>query len=268
MKIKLIGFLDFFLFKKDLKKYFNMGFLKYIFSLILGEYIFFVNTDAHVSMLWRTKKNNEEKFEIYNVYNLNKKIYGNLLFDEFDSSQFIYIANEVINDIEYLGFKESSCDLFMKIDLKSITFDENIFSDFKFEELENGKNDEERCNIQNEAFYSENRMPVKIKDIKYEMGRKCFIKELSHFLISENIYIAYGQIMLLDDKYTIANLCVKNDFQSKGYGKLLMKYLMLSAKKININDLYIKVSGKNSRAFNLYKNLGFEIVEKIYVYTI
>lgn len=271
MKIKLIGFLDFFLFKKNLKKHFNITFFQYGISFFMGKYIFFVINETNKAMLLKAQNYDNDKFEILKVLktsNLDKKIIESLVFDEFKNSQFIYITDKYDKKMDYLGFKERQCEVFMKINLKNIEFDKSIFSDFEFEKLDSTKNADKRCEIQNEAFYSESRMPIKIKDIKYEMKRKCFVEELSYFLKFKKIYIAYGQIMILDGNYTIANLCVKNDFQCNGYGKILIKYLMFSAKNLNIENLYIKVDNENIKAFNLYKKLGFETINQTCIYTL
>ncbi|MPQ43943.1 GNAT family N-acetyltransferase, partial [Clostridium tarantellae] len=112
------------------------------------------------------------------------------------------------------------------------------------------------------------RMPLSIKDIKYEYSRRFFLDNLAIFIRVDNKIVGYGQILFLEGKYTIANLGILTEYQGKGYGKLLIKKLLNLAKEENISQLYIKVKESNKIAMKLYKGIGFEEVEKVHIYTI
>ncbi|WP_066873722.1 GNAT family N-acetyltransferase [Clostridium mediterraneense] len=271
MDIKLLTILDFFSFRKELKKTLEIGILKYIKLLILNKYIFIVTYSNGYNIFWETKKINSGKFLIYKIYKNKNKLNKTIKSKNYRKDHFIYICNDKeynLDNISDWGFKERNCNLYMKINLKNFNIDKLSFDDINFEKLILGLNDIERCNIQNEAFFKVNRIPLNLKDIKYEVSRNCFLEDLSYFIKMNDEYIGYGQVMDLNGRYTVANLCIKNKFQGQGYGKILLKYLLLKCFEQNIYDIYIKVSSDNTVALSLYKKIGFKVIENQHIFEI
>ncbi|MGL5822590.1 MAG: GNAT family N-acetyltransferase [Sarcina sp.] len=266
MQINLLNVLDFFHLRKELHRTLEFNFTKFLKAMLWNKYIFYVKTEDGTNMFWSTSKENPNEFMIDRICTqdeFKKKIFGNTCFNK----KFICSTNDENNKLTSLGMIPISANKFLKINLKE-KIDFYLKSDeYSFEHLQRG-NEEKRCEIQNDAFYAMDRAPLKIKDVKYEMGRKCFIDSLAIFLKIKEEYIAYGQIMLLDNKYTVANLCVKTDHQKKGYGKKLLEYILHKAKELEIYEVYIKVKSDNAIANKLYENIGFKLVETTSFYEI
>ncbi|MGL5069439.1 MAG: GNAT family N-acetyltransferase [Sarcina sp.] len=269
MEIKLLNILDFFYFRKDIKKCLGTDLIGFIKNTLVEKYIFHVEYSNGSTMLWKTDRNND-KFEIIDIYDIDTKDNNKIFGQKYSKKDFVYVSNEKKEDwiISKLGCTERSSNKFMKMSpLDSVGFEEN-FLDFKFEKLERNKNEEERCILQNDAFFSNERAPLKPIDVRYEMGRKCYVPELSYFIKSNDEYMGYGQILFLDKKYTISNFCVKPNLQGHGIGKTLLKFLLFKAKEYGITEIYIKVKSDNLAACNLYRHTGFETFEKTSFYEI
>lgn len=276
MDIKLLTILDFFSFRKELKKILGIGILKYIKLLVLNKYIFIVTYSNGYSIFWETIKIDSGKFLIYKIYKNKNKLDKTIRGKTYKKDHFIYICNDKeynLDNITNWGFKERNCNLYMKINLKNLNVnklnvDKLNVDNINFEKLILGLNDIERCNIQNEAFFEVNRIPLNLKDIKYEMNRQCFLEDLSYFIKINGEYIGYGQVMDLNGNYTVANLCIKNKFRGKGYGKTLLKYLLLKCVERDVYDIYIKVRSDNTVALSLYKKIGFKVIENQHIFEI
>ncbi|MGL4739531.1 MAG: GNAT family N-acetyltransferase [Sarcina sp.] len=266
MQINLLNVLDFFNLRKELNKALEFNFAKFIKVILWNKYIFYVKAEDGTNMFWSTRRENSNEFMIDYIYmqdEFKKKIFGNSC----SNQKFVCSTNDENNKLTSLGMVPISANKFLKINL-SERIDFYLKSDkYFFEPLQRG-NEEKRCEIQNDAFYSMERAPLKVKDVKYEMGRKCFLDSLAIFLKISEEYIAYGQIMLLDNKYTVANLCVKTEYQKKGYGKKLLDYLLHKAKELEIFEVYIKVKSDNEIANKLYENMGFKLIETTSFYEI
>lgn len=68
--------------------------------------------------------------------------------------------------------------------------------------------------------------------------------------------VGYGH---LDNQWI--GLCVLPDFQKKGYGRLLLNFLILYARVSGYSFVRLSVDLDNTPAFSLYKSVGFEVVE-------
>jgi ribosomal protein S18 acetylase RimI-like enzyme len=85
----------------------------------------------------------------------------------------------------------------------------------------------------------------------------------------ENKYIGYGHIDCDSvgkvhhtdlDKHWVG-ICILEQYQGKGLGKIILNKLMEVAKLNFINELYLSVDKNNIKAFSLYKKIGFEIIQ-------
>ena len=73
--------------------------------------------------------------------------------------------------------------------------------------------------------------------------------------------IAYGH---LDKEGGIVwlGIVVRKDFQGQGFGKQLMQLLIDKGKKLGVSAIQLSVDKNNSKALELYKFLGFELVRE------
>lgn len=63
------------------------------------------------------------------------------------------------------------------------------------------------------------------------------------------------------NNYHILNFCIEKSLQSKGYGRLLLEYVLASlAIYPQLDSVYLEVRPSNKAAIALYKKLGFEQV--------
>lgn len=62
-------------------------------------------------------------------------------------------------------------------------------------------------------------------------------------------------------EFYIDCLCVFKEYQRQGIGSILVNAMTDKAKSLNINKIGLLVDTDNVNALNLYKKLGFEIVE-------
>lgn len=117
-----------------------------------------------------------------------------------------------------------------------------------------------RCNLQNNIFYSNDRIPLEIKDIKYEEKQEFYKKDLCIFMLLDNKEIGYGQIVYNKNMYMIVNFGVLKEYRGLGYGEYFLNYLVNMAYNLNIKDLYIRVDYENYKALNLYNKIGFKFL--------
>ncbi|WP_437918502.1 N-acetyltransferase [Sphingobacterium sp. LRF_L2] len=73
--------------------------------------------------------------------------------------------------------------------------------------------------------------------------------------IAEGVKTAYGFVALLDTH--IAAIFVKPEYQGRGIGRLLIKHVMKSHKKLSLN-----VFQKNFKSIEFYQKLGFVVTDE------
>jgi len=84
------------------------------------------------------------------------------------------------------------------------------------------------------------------------------MEDLSLFIKLNNIAIGYGQIIFNRDMYTVVNFGILKEFRGYGFGKILLNELINAAKKMQINELFIRVEENNYSALKLYNWIGFK----------
>ena len=67
-----------------------------------------------------------------------------------------------------------------------------------------------------------------------------------------------------DSEIFLDALAVNPEFHSKGYGKLILKYLSDNLKTQGYKSIKLIVANNNAPAYNLYLKYGF-VLDKIYV---
>lgn len=169
-------------------------------------------------------------------------------------------------------FKKHNSILEMDLSLNDYRLAENYFlqDDISIEYFKEGIHEQIRCNVQNEIFQCENRVPLNIDDILEDEKQNYYIEGGGVFLKFKEEYIGYGQLILEDDYLTIVNFGVIPNRRRKGYGKILLDQLVKLAKIIAPEEglLKIKVYSHNEIAVNLYKAYGFKVNKKISTWNI
>lgn len=122
-----------------------------------------------------------------------------------------------------------------------------------------GEDEELRCKIQNSVFYDKNRIPLCPSDIKDEEDEDYYLSNFGVFICkSDGQAIGYGQVIYSNGKYTIVNLGILKSYRQRGYGEILLKYLIELCYNNSIKYVYIKVERTNISALSLYKKIGFK----------
>lgn len=120
------------------------------------------------------------------------------------------------------------------------------------------RDEELRCKIQNSVFSATTRIPLEVEDIQNDIEQDYYMEDLSLFIKLNNIAIGYGQIIFNRDMYTVVNLGILKEFRGYGFGKILLNELINAAKKMQINELFIRVEENNYSALKLYNWIGFK----------
>ena len=84
-----------------------------------------------------------------------------------------------------------------------------------------------------------------------KMGYLCWGLEISTCLIG------YGILSVAAGESHVLNIVIDPNFQKKGYGQYLMRYLLYIAKRHGANIVFLEVRTSNEVAHRLYYQLGF-----------
>lgn len=97
------------------------------------------------------------------------------------------------------------------------------------------------------------------------LGEEMFNRELTSNILAEyycylenDIIVAYISSWASGTNSEILNFCVSKDFQNKGIGSELLKYLLVKQKSDGIIYCSLEVRKSNEKAINLYKKFGFK----------
>lgn len=96
------------------------------------------------------------------------------------------------------------------------------------------------------------------RNVKTEFANNPFNKYFILFQV--NKIIGFLNIFEIYDKIEIVNINIKDEYQGKGYSKLLMDKLITYSKNHNIKNITLEVNSNNSIAINLYKKYEFKDV--------
>lgn len=96
------------------------------------------------------------------------------------------------------------------------------------------------------------------RNVKTEFANNPFNKYF--ILFQKNKIIGFLNIFEIYDKIEIVNINIKDEYQGKGYSKLLMDKLITYSNNHNIKNITLEVNSNNSIAINLYKKYEFKEV--------
>lgn len=78
-------------------------------------------------------------------------------------------------------------------------------------------------------------------------------------IILDNMLIGYIGLYEYDDDLNIIGIAIKEQFQQKGFGSMLIEFVKQFAKEKNKKSLSLEVDQNNKKAMNFYKNKGFVV---------
>ena len=265
MEISKISFFEHFLLKKfpKIKEQISFDFFKY-------KYVK-VKINNKLLMVWQLDRFDFDISYINKIYfldKLNQKEETIFKKNNINTLKFIYeVKDNNMNNLTSYGFYKKDANIIMTLNLKGKKFPlkhDNV----SFRQFIKGKDDRLRCDIQNEVFYETDRIPLSPRDIAYEYNKNFFIEDMAKFITLNGEDIGYGQVLILDGNYTIANLGILKKYQGKGYGKELLSHILNLACENNLSEISIRVKESNEIAYNMYKKFGFKEISKIDSYEI
>lgn len=233
-------------------------------QLIVGRRVKLLKqSDECVGYIWISRYE-RNSFIINSMYSIEEDMENrySLLIDSLKvKSKLLYSCEK--NNTNYdilssLGFKqkEGTYEMSAKVDSYK---DFEICSDVSIEQFENGKHEEIRCKIQNEVFKNDSRIPLTKDDIYYDEVQSYYFEKGSILLKKNDNYIGYGQIIFSEKIPTIVNVGLLKDFRNKGYGRILMLYLLKILDEHGFKEVRLRVSTDNYAALKLYKSFGFRV---------
>ncbi len=83
------------------------------------------------------------------------------------------------------------------------------------------------------------------------VGYHCFVYEVN---CEVRGYVIYSTVL---DEVHLLNLCIDPQYQGKGYGCSLLKWLMKHTQENGSKTLYLEVRASNHAAIHLYESMGF-----------
>ncbi|MBK1810137.1 GNAT family N-acetyltransferase [Clostridium sp. YIM B02505] len=186
----------------------------------------------------------------------------------FSKGLFIYecedntLSNITLNT---LGFKKSGETLLMEKNIENKTIEE-VPNNISFTFMVNNKDENLRCNLQNNIFEDDSRIPLTIDDIYYDQCQDYYLDNASVFIKSYDEYVGYGQIILNNDSYFIVNLGIVKEQRGKGFSTHLLNHLINVCYDRGIKSIYIRVDQQNEIAKMLYLNNGFKFVNTVSIW--
>jgi GNAT superfamily N-acetyltransferase len=186
----------------------------------------------------------------------------------FSKGLFIYECEDTTLSktiLSSLGFKKSGETLLMTKSIED-KYLETSPANISFSFMENNKDENLRCNLQNNIFEDDSRIPLTIDDIYYDQCQDYYLQNASVFIKNHNECVGYGQIIFNNDNYFIVNLGIVKEQRGKGFSTYLLNYLVNVCYDRGVKNIYIRVDQQNTIAKTLYLNNGFEFVNTVSIW--
>ncbi|MBW9144025.1 GNAT family N-acetyltransferase [Clostridium sp. CM027] len=170
-----------------------------------------------------------------------------------------------IDILNKLGFTRLKGVMELELECKEY-FNALVPSNITFSIVKKGKNEKERCLLQNEIFKNDDRIPINVEDIYYDEAQEYYFNEGAIFIKLDNIPVGYGQIIVEDKAAIIVNFGIVEKYRKEGYGKVLLRHLLNIAMDNDFSKVSLKVDSNNVFALKLYISLGFNIKKEVYTW--
>lgn len=255
---------------EDFHKYYRKSSL--INKYLLRKQVYLLKYDSsYIGYMWYSKigaKNNQ--FFINSLYVENyfaTDAHFTLPVYNFKNSIFYYDCKLTYQSsylLSSLGFikKNGTYEL-----SKPITELEHISKvGLKFIKFKKGKHERLRCDLQNEIFSNSQREPLTVQDIYLDEMQEYYVNDWCILLQYDNEFIGYGQIIMSNLRPLIVNFGIKDGYRERGFGDILLCYLLNLLYSSGYKEARIKVNTTNEPAFNLYKKKGFNIIDEYYTW--
>ena len=226
----------------------------------------FKSNDNYVGYLWHECPDDSSKWcTIYGI-SFKDDFIEHITSNFLDHLSFKALRFEIVQNaknkliMNRLGFNIQFKSIIMSLDLleHSKLPEFKLPDNLKIKHFIKNKDEGLRCDIQNRIFGEKSRVPLTVSDIYQEENEEYFIEDFSVFLKNSNDEIlGYGQIILSKNQYTIVNFGILEQYRMRGYGEILLKYLINLCRLNSIYQIFIRVEEANIKAINLYTKVGF-----------
>jgi ribosomal protein S18 acetylase RimI-like enzyme len=99
--------------------------------------------------------------------------------------------------------------------------------------------------------------------IEYHLHQTIYEKDREIWLLYDmDNFVGKIHLHFLGEVTFIHNICIKPEYQGKGYGYYFLNNIMNELTQSGRTDLRMEVEAPNERALSLYLRLGFEIAEQ------
>ncbi len=80
-----------------------------------------------------------------------------------------------------------------------------------------------------------------------------------YVLLDGDLVIGFFECMIIAPEAELYDIAIDNNFQGKGYSKILMEYFLTLSKQKGCNTILLEVNKINNKAISLYKKFGFVV---------
>lgn len=84
-------------------------------------------------------------------------------------------------------------------------------------------------------------------------------KNLYFLVVKDELPVGYAGMWMILDEAHINNVCIHPDYQGRGYGNVLVDFVIHEAYRQGADSITLEVRASNSRAKQLYSKFGFEV---------
>ena len=108
-------------------------------------------------------------------------------------------------------------------------------------------------------------MAIELKTYPHPWTRGIFEDSLKYghlcrVVVHQEQILAYAVMIVAAGEAHILNICVDSEYQSRGIGHNLMNRLFASARRYNVQSIFLEARASNKIAMSLYQKLGFNEV--------
>jgi ribosomal-protein-alanine N-acetyltransferase len=86
----------------------------------------------------------------------------------------------------------------------------------------------------------------------------CGSKEYYFVVVQDGMVIGYSMLRFFEYAIPSFGCCIRTGYEHRGYGQLVIEQTLEKAKMLGISQVMLHVHPSNTKAYQLYKNTGFE----------
>ncbi len=108
----------------------------------------------------------------------------------------------------------------------------------------------------NDFPWNKNKFEECLNSVQEHCFYDCFL------CFRQNEILGYAIVISVSTENSILNICIKPSRQGQGFGRALLDYLIVKARKDKIINIFLEVRASNKKAIKLYESFYFREVAK------